>query len=135
MQGIRRLPQMGETPESSRNGPSYGGIATGLAILALAILGAGGTVMYRAQSYRPVFVGMEHMSPTETWFMWQELKEGVQLLEYAESPYQKARKLYRQYMAIGWAIIIVGGLFLASAGLIALRGRSASRREMSRGAP
>jgi multisubunit Na+/H+ antiporter MnhB subunit len=134
MQGIRRLPQMAETPESSRNGASYGGVAAGLAILALAILGAGGTVMYRAQNYRPVFVGMEHMSPTDTWFMWQELKEGVQFLEYAESDYQKARRIYRQYMAIGWAIIIVGGLLLASAGVIALRGRSAGRRELSRGA-
>ncbi len=91
--------------------------------------------MYRAENYRPIFIGMEHMSPFDTWLMWQELKEGVQFLEYAESPYQKARGFYRQYMAVSWAVIIVGGLLLASAGLVALRGRSVSRRGSSRGAP
>ena len=133
MQGVRRLPQVRDSLEQRGSASAYGGVAVGLAILALVILGIGGTLMYRARA--PIFIPMEYQSPFDTWLMWQDLKEGVRVPEYAESDYQRARRAYRQYMAISWVVIIVGGLLLASAGLVALRGRSLNHRGASHGAP
>lgn len=129
MQGIRCLEQYLDSSDESKAGPSYGGAALGIALLGLLILGGGGALMYRTYNQRPVLVDVDYMSPWETWLMWQNLREGVRLPEYSESPYLEAERTYKQYMTIAAVIVGVGIVMLAWAVGTAILGRSGQRRK------
>lgn len=130
MQGIRQLEQSAEIVDESAAASSIGGAAVGVALLGLIILLAGGSVtLWAYYTQRPVMPDVDLMSPWDTWPMWQNLREGVRIPEYAESPYHRFKKVYDQYMTVGYVIIGVGIVTLVCALAIAIAsGRSKHRK-------
>ena len=130
MQGIRQLEQAAEIVDESASPSPIGGVAVGVGLLGLIILLAGGGVnLWAYYTQRPVMPDVELMSPWDTWPMWHNLREGVRMPEYAESPYRKIKKIYDQYMTVGYVIIGVGIVTLVFALAIAIAsGRSKHRK-------
>ncbi len=129
MQGIRRLEQSADIADESAAPSPIGGVAVGIALLGLIILLVGGGIAGWNYSRRPVMIDVDYMSPWDTWLMWQSLREGVRMQEYADSPYQQARKEYTQYMTVGFVIIGVGIFTLVCALAVAIvSGRSGHRK-------
>lgn len=126
MQGVRQLEQYAEIADQSATPSSIGGAAIGVALLGLILLLAGGGVnLWAYYTQRPVMPDVDLMSPWDTWPMWQNLREGVRMPEYVESPYHKFKKIYDQYMTVGYVIIAVGIVTLVFALAISIvSGRS-----------
>lgn len=136
MKGLRQLEQYVDTANEPKATSSFGGSAIGIALLGFVILGAGaGFMTWMHFTQRPILIDMDYMSPWDTWLMWQSLREGVQLPEFAESPYFQAKKVYDQYMTVGAVIMALGGVTVAFATIVAIVNRSAKRRKISRSSP
>ncbi|MHB8902868.1 MAG: hypothetical protein ACYC6Y_29260 [Thermoguttaceae bacterium] len=130
MQGIRRLEPLPEPSKERKPGPTYGGLALAIALVGLLILAVGGAMMYRTHLQQPDFISMDYVSPWQSWLMWeQDLRHGVQLPEYFESPYLQARQVYWRYMIVGAVIAGVGVVLIASAALMTMAARSRRRRQ------
>ena len=134
MQGIRRLEPFLES-ESEVKASSYGGVIVGVALIGLMIFAAGGTYTGWKSTRRPIPVNMDYMSPWDTWLMWQSLREGVRIPEFAESPYTKAMKEHRRYMAMGTVFTILGGLIITGAAVANFFYRRSQRSGKMRRAP
>ena len=135
MQGIRRLEQAAETTSDLGTPPAYGGVALGIALLGLMVLLAGGGLTAWTYSRRPIMVDINYMSPWETWLMWNGLKEGVRLPEYAKSPYLERKKETTQYMTFGIAIMVIGSIMLACSAAIGFYSLRSQRRQLPQRAP
>jgi hypothetical protein len=129
MQGIRRLEQSADIADDSAAPSPIGGVAVGIALLGLIIVLVGGGITGWTYTRRPVMVDIDYMSPWDTWRMWQDLREGVRMPEYSESPYHKFKKVYDQYMTVGFVIIGVGIVTLVCAlAVVIASGRSGRRK-------
>lgn len=135
MQGIRRLEPSLESKSEVKASSSYGGVIVGVALIGLMIFAAGGTYTGWKSTRRPVPVNMDYMSPWDTWLMWQSLREGVRIPEFAESPYTKAMKEHRRYMAVGIVFTVLGGLILTCAAVASFFNRRSQRGRKMRRAP
>ncbi len=129
MQGIRRLePQVDPVGES--RGKPAGSPALGLALLGLLILAVGAAWMYHTHNTRrPVFYDVDALSPWGTWLMWQDLRGGVQLPEYTESPFVQSERIYRRYMTLGAVVAGLGTVMIVGAAATAMFGRSPGDRK------
>ncbi len=135
MQGLRQLEQHVDTADAPRIASSFGGVAVGIALLGLVILGAGGVHTYRTYSMRPVLPDIDYAAPWDTWLIWHDVRSGVRLPEYAESPYMQAKKVYNQYMTVGIVIMALGLLTIVCSAIVASFSRPSQRRQMSQRAP
>jgi hypothetical protein len=127
MQGIRRLEQQVEKEHEPKATSSFGGAAIGIALAGLVILGAGGALTYRVYTTRPVLPSVDYATPWDTWHMWHNLREGVQLPEYMDSPYLQQKKVYNQYMTVGVVIMALGIITIACAAIAAYFNRRSRR--------
>ncbi len=75
--------------------------------------------MVRMQPYRPVLTDMDHLSPWQSWGMWQGLQEGVRFPELSESPYIKAKNYYEQYMTVALVVMALGIITIAGSAILA----------------
>ncbi len=62
---------------------------------------------------------MDYMSPWDTWLMWHDLRDGVRLPEYFNSPYLEAKKVYDQYMTVGAVLLGLGLVTIACSAIVA----------------
>ncbi len=129
MQGIRRLEPHFDPVDESKARPA-GGPALALALLGLLLLAVGAAWMYHTHNTRrPAFYDVDSLSPWGTWLMWQDLRDGVQLPEYTESPFVQGERIYRRYMTLGAVVTGLGTIMIAGAAVIAMLGRSAGGRK------
>lgn len=135
MQGIRRLEQSADVSDEPGESASYGGAAIGIALLGLTILVAGGGLTWWAYAQQPVLIDVDYMSPWDTWLMWQNLREGVRLPDYASSPFLEAKKVTDQYMTAGFVIIVVGLVTLVCGLTTAVVSGRSQRRKITKAAP
>lgn len=135
MQGIRQLEPFLESQSEAEASSSYGGVI-GVALIGLMIFAAGALYTGWESMRRPILIDMDYLSPWDTWLIWeQDLHEGVRIPEFAESPYLKAMKEHRRYMAVGIAFTVLGGLILACAIVAGFFNRRSQRGQKMRRTP
>ena len=135
LQGIRRLERSVDESDQLEAPSSYGGVAIGVALVGLVIaLGGAGFTGWLHQR-QPVLIDIDYMSPWDTWLMWHSLRDGVRMPEYANSPYQEAKKIHNQYMTVGIVITVIGILTLACSVMIFLLNRRSQQQRTSPRAP
>ena len=133
MQGLKRLEKIEDSGCEKRGPSSFLGVAMVLAILGGALVAAGWTYSYRAYSRwdyerQMLIPDIEYGTPWGTWMLWQDLKQGVRLPEYSDSPYVLRKRVYEKRRILANVIIGVGIVFLAAGLVVGIVGRSRLRR-------
>ncbi len=134
MQGIRKLEKSADTSGQPSKRSSLVGLAIAVILLGILITGSGAVFAHWSYSRRPIF-DLDYSTPWETWLLWQNLQQGIELPEYANSPIEQYQRINEQYMVMAIAIIVVGIITLVCGVIIAVVHWSSQRRQTLQRAP
>lgn len=136
MQGLKKLEKIEDSQDKPRSTSSFLGAAVVLAILGGALVAAGWTYSHRAHSRwnyekEMLIPDIEYGTPWGTWVLWQDLKQGVRLPEYSDSPYVLRKKVYEKRRILAEVVIGAGIVLIATGLVVGVVGRSRRRRKTS----